>query len=289
MEMAHALCDPREHATLAYRFGYEPRIANLSYLAHALGPLGFPDQALQTYVQLAAEIRTHNHSPSVGFGLFQACLFCTFERDAGIRSPEEDFGADEAVVRELIAVCAKHSFSLWRTAGEILHGWHMVRSGKAEHGLARMSDGIAGWRSEAKAMVSHWLLLLADALGRVGEPRASLDVIEEGLALVTETNERWKEAALHHRKGELLVALSVVDRAEVAFENALAVARAQSAKSWELRAATSLARLWRDQGRHTDARDLIAPVYAWFTEGFETPDFKEAKALLDSLSALELR
>jgi predicted ATPase len=133
-------------------------------------------------------------------------------------------------------------------------------------------------------MVSRWLVLLASALGRVGQLRASLDTIEEGLALVTETNERWNEAELHLRKGELLLDFSVHDEAEASFQQAFAVARHQRAKMWELRAATSLAQLWADWGERHKAHDLLAPIYGWFTEGFDTADLKDAKALLDRLA-----
>ena len=283
MEAATALHDVNE-PSLAYRFGYEPRIANLAYLAHTLSPLGYPDQALQTFNRLMEEIRTHRHNPSVAFGLFQASLFCTFSKDAGAYRQQDDFTVDRAIVDRLIAVCTEHGFSLWRTAGMILNGWLMVRSGEADRGVAQMRDGIAAWRSDAKAMVSHWLLLLASALGNIGELRASLDVIDDGLALTAETNERWKETGLHLHKGELLLAFSANDKAEAAFEHALAVARQQRAKLWELRAAALLARLWAERDERPRAYNLLAPVHGWFTEGFDTPDLKEAKSLLGELA-----
>jgi predicted ATPase len=117
----------------------------------------------------------------------------------------------------------------------------------------------------------------------VTQPRQVRQSTPSGLALISETNERWK-AELHLRKGELLLALSVADKAERSFREALAVARDQSAKLWELRAAISLARLWRNQGKRDEARELLAPVYGWFSEGFDTPDLKDAKALLDELA-----
>jgi predicted ATPase len=148
-----------------------------------------------------------------------------------------------------------------------------------------MREGMATWaRDESKLVMPRWLLLLASALGRLGQPRAALDRIEEGLALISETNERWNAAELHLRKGELLLASSVADKAEGSFRQALAVARDQSAKLWELRAAISLARLWRNQGKRDEARELLAPVYGWFSEGFDTLDLKDAKALLDELA-----
>jgi tetratricopeptide (TPR) repeat protein len=284
LEAALALYDPKEHATLAYRFAYEPRIAMLCYLAHALLHLGYPDQALDRYGQLMGEIRTHKHSPSVAFGLFQASLFWTYERDLGACGRERDLGAGEALVDELMALCTEHGFSLWRTAGVILKGWLLARSGEADRGLAQMREGIAAWQGhEAKLLMPRWLLLLASALGRLGQPQAALDRIEEGLALVIDTNERWNAAELHLRKGELLLASSITDRAEASFREALAIARDQNAKVWELRAATSLARLSRDRGAHAETRDLLAAVYGLFAEGLDTADLKDASALLKEL------
>ncbi|MEK1852186.1 MAG: adenylate/guanylate cyclase domain-containing protein [Phyllobacterium sp.] len=285
IEASWALYDPNEHAALAYRFAYEPRIANLCYLAHALLHLGYPDQALERYAQLIDTIRNHRHSPSVAFGLFQSSLFRTYSRDLGNYRCDRDFGADEAIVDELIAICTEHGFSLWRTAGVILKGWLLARAGEPDRGLTQMRDGIADWRGhDAKLFVPRWLLMLASALGRLGHRRAGLDSIEEGLALIAETNELWNEAELHLRKGELLLDLHADGKAEASFQDALTVARYQHARLWELRAATSLALLWAQRNERRRARDLLAPVCGWFTEGFETPDFKEAKALLDAVS-----
>jgi tetratricopeptide (TPR) repeat protein len=279
LEEGLALYDPKEHAALAYRFAYEPRISMLSYLAHALLHLGYPDQASKTRGQLMEATRAHRHSPSMAFGLFQAALFWTYESDLGACGRKRDLAAGEAIVDELIAVCTEYGFSRWRTAGLL------ARSGEADRGLAQMREGMAAWANEAKLVMPRWMLLLASALARLGQPRAALDGVEEGLALVIKTNERWNAAELHLRKGELLLALSVADEAaEASIQEALAIARDQSAKLWELRAAVSLARLWRDQAKRDEARALLAPVYGWFSEGFDTPDLIEAKALLDELS-----
>jgi class 3 adenylate cyclase/predicted ATPase len=284
MKAALTLDNRKAHAPLAYRFGYEPRVANLSYFAHALLPLGYPDRAQQAYDQLMVEIQAQRHNPSVAFGLFQASLFCTFERDAGAYKPGGDIGVDETIIDELIAVCTEHGFFLWQTAGIIIKGWLMVRTAEADRGMAQLREGIAAWRGDAKAMVTHWLILLASALARQGQLRASLDTIEDALALTTETNERWKEAGLHLCKGELLLALSAREKAEVSFQRALAVARNQRARLWELRADIALARLWAEKNERRKARELLAPIYGWFTEGFDTPDLQEAKNLLDELT-----
>jgi predicted ATPase len=281
MAEAVSLYDPKDHADLVYRFSYEPRVANFAYLAMALLPLGYPNQAQQAFDQLMEEIRAQRHNPSIAFGLFQACLFCTFERDAGAYKRDGRIGVDERLVDELIAVCTEHGFFLWRTAGMIMKGWLMVRTGEADRGLRQLREGISAWRGDATAMVTHWLLLLSNALGSLGQLRTSLDVIEEALALIPETNERWKEAALHLCKGELLLALSARDEAEASFQSALAVAGNQRARLWELRAAIALARLWVEQGERHKAEDILAPIYGWFTESFETPDLQDAKDLLD--------
>ncbi|MCP3395026.1 AAA family ATPase [Bradyrhizobium sp. CCGB12] len=279
---ALTLCDP--NATLAYRFGYEPRIAVLSYLTHALVPLGYLNQAQQTFDQLMQEIRAQRHNPSIAFGLFHASLFCTFERGAGAYILDGHLGMDENIVDELIAVCTEHDFFLWRAAGTIIKGWLMVRAGEADRGLAHLREGISAWRGDAKSVVTHWLLLRANALGSLGQLQASLDTVDEAFALIAETNERWNEAALHFCKGELLLALSAPDKAETCLQRAFDVARDQRARLWELRAATALARLWGEKAQRCKAQEILVPVYGSFTEGFETPDLRDAKALLYELA-----
>ena len=133
----------------------------------------------------------------------------------------------------------------------------------------------------------HFLGLLAGVHTQAGSPTQALALLTEALAIVERTQERWFEAELHRLRAEALLAGSPRDvaEAEASLRRALAVAREQGAKFWELRAAITLARLWRDQGKRREARDLLAPVYGWFTEGFDTLDLKEAKALLDELSS----
>jgi tetratricopeptide (TPR) repeat protein len=284
LDAALVLYDPNEHSILAYRFAYEPRIAMLCYLAHAVFHLGYPEQAVARYGELLEDIRSHRHIPSVAFGLFQASLFCTYKRDLGAVNHPSDLGADEAIVDELITICTEHGFSLWGTSGVILKGWLLAQSGDGDQGLAQIREGIATWRGhEAKLFVPRWLILLASALGRLGHPQAGVETIDEALALIAETNERWNEAELHLRKGELLLPLSKADMAETSLQRALQVAREQNTRLWELRAATSLAQFWHDRGKRDAARDLLIPIYAWFTEGFEMPDLNRAKALLDKL------
>ena len=128
-------------------------------------------------------------------------------------------------------------------------------------------------------------MVLAQVYGKAEQPGEGLDRLGEAAKLVEATQERWAEAEMHRLRGALLLSMSKPAEAENSYRKALSVAQRQSAKLWELRAATSLARLWRDQGKRTEARDILAPIYGWFTEGFDTPDLKEAKALLGELAA----
>ena len=163
----------------------------------------------------------------------------------------------------------------------------MVMQGQAEDGIAPLRQGIAAGRvTGAEIAWPLWLALLAEAYGKAGQAGEGLTALAEALALVNKTGERWYEAELYRLQGESLLARSMHQTAEVeaCFQQALDVARHQQAKSWELRAAMSLSRLWQRQGKRGAARQLLAEVYGWFTEGFDTADLQEAKALLEELA-----
>jgi predicted ATPase len=171
--------------------------------------------------------------------------------------------------------------------GTVLQGWALARQGAGTEGIARLRKGLAAYRATgAEAFSTYYLALLAETHLHAGQTEDAFSVVAEALSLVNGNEERWWEAELRRLKGMLVLQEVAPDerQAEICFEQALDVARRQQAKSWELRASTSLARLWRDQGKRTHARDLLAPVYGWFTEGFDTPDLKQAKALLDELA-----
>jgi predicted ATPase len=166
----------------------------------------------------------------------------------------------------------------------LLRGWAIFEEGQGEAGIAQLREGLAAYRAiGAQIECSHWLALLAGAHCDSGQPAHGLRLIAEALDHVAQTGIVYYEAELHRLEGELRLRLDTPDeqRAEASFRRALEIARQQQAKSWELRAATSLARLRGEQGRRTEARDLLAPVYGWFTEGFDTADLKDAKAVLD--------
>jgi predicted ATPase len=181
----------------------------------------------------------------------------------------------------------EQDFPLYRATGTIVRGWAVAAQGNLEAGRAAVQEGLAALRARGADLYrSYYLALLADVCGRAGRSEAGQRAIAEALAFAEESGERWWEADLHRLKGELLLTQSAVNHseAEACFHRALEVAQKQSAKAFELRAATSLARLWAHQGNRAQARDLLAPVYGWFTEGFDTADLKDAKALLDELA-----
>ena len=187
-----------------------------------------------------------------------------------------------------MALSTEQGFAYWPGVAMAMKGWVLAERGQGEAGIAELRSAMATIRAIGTAAELPWYLaLLAGAHAIVGQTAEGLDAIAEALALVASTNERFYEAEIYRVKGELLLkhgGSNTAAEAESCFRQALDIARVQSAKSWELRAATSLARLWRDQGKRAEARDLLAPVYGWFTEGFDTPDLKDAKALLDALA-----
>jgi predicted ATPase len=169
----------------------------------------------------------------------------------------------------------------------MLYGWAQAHQGQAQEGIAQIKQGLSALRALGVGFGRlYYLALLAEVYGTLGQPEAGLTALTEALTLVDTTGERWYEAELHRLKGGLLLQLSADNQAEAGncFHHALDIARDQQAKSFELRTATSLARLWQQQGKRQEAYDLLAPIYGWFTEGFDTVDLQDAKALLDALA-----
>jgi predicted ATPase len=171
--------------------------------------------------------------------------------------------------------------------GTILRGWALTRQGQAPEGIPQMTQGLAAYRATgAEAWRHYWLALLAEAYGTAGQIAEGLTALTDALTLVEKNGECYYEAECHRLKGALLLQQSSdnATEAEACFHQALMTAQNQQAKSLELRAATSLTRLWQQQGKRQEAHDLLAPVYYWFTEGFDTADLQEAKALLTAFS-----
>jgi predicted ATPase len=190
-------------------------------------------------------------------------------------------------VEALGALAAEQGFPYWLALGTILEGWALSQQRQAVAGIAQIHQGLAAYRATgAELFRTYWLALLAEAYGTAGQVQEGLLVLEEALALVDTNGERYWEAELYRRKGELLLQSGVWDAAQGAaacFQQALTVARRQHAKALELRAALSLSRLWHHQGKRDAVYQLLATVYGWFTEGFTTADLQDARTLLDAL------
>jgi predicted negative regulator of RcsB-dependent stress response len=186
---------------------------------------------------------------------------------------------------ELLRISTERGFNMQFGAGNIMRGWCLGAVGRAAEGISSVLQGIEIWRAtDAKLEIPFHLVTLAEIYGIAAQPEEGLNQLNEAAKLVEATRERWAEAEMHRLRGALLLSMHDHTAAEDSYRHALAVARRQSAKFWELRAALDLARLWRDKGKRNEARNLLAPVYNWFTEGFDTPVLQEAKALLDELA-----
>jgi class 3 adenylate cyclase/predicted ATPase len=278
LDCAIALYNPGEHRPLATRFGYDLRVLSLTYRSWALWLLGYPEAALVDTDYTLKEARDIGHAVTLMIALAHIGLthiFCG------------NYAAATAQFDELVALGDKKA-AIFKACGLMEKGCVLALTGEASLAAPMITSGIADWRSTgATSWIPSFLPYLAGACAELGQFGDAWRHIEEAIAAVEETQERWWEAEVNRVAGELALKSPVRDATKAAtyFERALVVARAQQAKSWELRAAMSLARLWRDQGKVRQARELLAPVYGWFTEGFDTRDLKEAKALLEELAS----
>ena len=279
LEELQRLYDPERHAALAFSYGgAEPGVAGLAFLAWTLWLLGDVGQAVTRADQAQALIRRLDNTFTLARSLYW---------DAILRQFIGDWPAVHARADEAVAMANEHGYALVRAAGNIMSGWSRVQMGESAEGAVEIRQGVDAYRATgANFQLPHFMIPLAEAARNLGQPEKGLEVMAEALALVESTGERYMEAELHRLRGELLLELTSDDHgpAEEAFKKAIAVAQSQGARSLELRAAMSLARLRRSQDKTAEAHDLLAPVYGWFTEGFDTADLKEAKALLEELS-----
>jgi len=186
---------------------------------------------------------------------------------------------------ENLAYAADHGFTYWAASALRHHGSSLLALGRVQEALKELSDALAKLQATgALTTIPSSRTSLAQALGKAGRPTDGLAQLDEAERQIEATQERWTEADMHHLRGELLVCLGDLRLAEQSLQRAISVARGQTAKFYEVRAATSLAPLWQDQGKRTEAHDLLAPIYGWFTEGFDTPVLQSAKAVLDELA-----
>jgi predicted ATPase len=253
-------------------------VSGLTYLFRTLLCLGYGDQARLRRADALAEAR--RLSPhTLAFALCH-----TWYGDwamAGTNSAQTMLRSAD----EVLAITSEQGFPLYLGVANIMRGWCLGVMGQPAEGIPLMLQGLAIYRGMgANIVMPFYLTVLAEVYGKTSQPEEGLSRLAEATKLVEMTQERWVEAEIHRLRGTLLVAMREHAAAEDSYRLALTVAQQQSAKFWELRAATSLARLWRDQGKRIEARDLLAPTYGWLTEGFDTPILQDAKALLHQLT-----
>jgi predicted ATPase len=273
-----ALYDPVEHRPLATRFVQDPRGGALIYRSQALWALGYPEAGLAGTEQALSVVRETGNPALLMHALARTCLNQLISGNYAIAHAQSD---------EQIGLAEEKGSVYWKASGMLRRAGFLALTGKASDAVGIFTAAIPVWRSiGSRLFLPVWLSLLARAYGELGQFDDALSHIGEAITMVETTKETWYEAEVHRIAGEVALMSPEQDAAktEACFERALAIARAQQAKSWELRAAMSMARLWRDQGKRDEARELLAPVYGWFTEGFDTLDLKQAKALLDELA-----
>jgi predicted ATPase len=275
---ALALYHSQQHRTYAFLYGEDAGVMCHGFAARVLWYLGYPDQGRARSHEAVTLAQQRAHPYSLGFALSAAAMFHQLCR-------EERFTQERA--EAALRLATDQGFPFWMAWGALFYGWALVQQGQAQEGLAQLTESLGAFRATgAKLNQSYILALLAEAHGTMGQPDAGLTALAEALTLVETTGERWYEPELYRLKGELLLQQTSDSQAEVetCFQHAISIARSQQANSFELRAATSLARLWQQQGKRQEAHDLLAPVYGWFTEGFDTADLQEAQALLEALA-----
>jgi predicted ATPase len=278
-DQAIALYDPVEHRPLATRLGQDVRVAILSFRALSLWLLGYPEAALADLAQAVKYAREIDQAATLMYALIHTTMFAYI--------PCGSYISAEPALEEVIALADAKGAPFVKALAMLDQAWILTLTGKASDAIQIFTSGMAAYRSTgATIYMPLHLSHLARANAELGQFGDAWRYMGEAMAAIETTKERWFEAEANRIAGE--IALQTPERnatkAQAFFERALQTARQQQAKSWELRAAMSLARLWRDQGKPQQARELLAPVYGWFTEGFDTRDLKEAKALLDTLA-----
>jgi predicted ATPase/class 3 adenylate cyclase len=270
------LYNPEQHQALASIAAYDMRAVALSYLGWDLFILGQPDQARALSEQALIWSRQLRHPHTIAFVLIYAAVLDLLRRD---------HGSAEARLQELTLFAAEHRFPVWLALARVMHGYVLAARGETAQGLALAREGWAdGMATGSRWNQTFYLALLAAACERAGRADEAFELLGAALEAVDESGERWFQSELHRHKGEWLARHGKDDEAEACFQRALAVARRQHARTWELQAASSLARFFYDRGQHAEASDLLASVLVTFTDGLEMPALHDAKALLDTFA-----
>jgi predicted ATPase len=270
---------PEQRSFPIYQVGQDPGVACRAYTGKTLWLLGYPDQALASMndaLSLATELA---HPFSQAFALNIAAIGLQLRREGKAVYEHADAG---------VTLSTEQGFPHWVAFSTILRGWALADLGQQEEGLTQMRQGLSDWRATgAELFVPYYLSLIAEVYGDLAQVEAGLDALKEGLEVMERTGEDWWKAEMYRCTGSMLLLHTTPDvtQAEICFEQALATAHQQQGRSFELRAAIDLAQLWQRQGKHDKACRLLTPVYAWFSEGFDTADLKDARSLLDELEA----
>ena len=279
LEQGIHIYDPQQHHALAFRYGnLDPGAACLAFAGCTLWLQGYPEQALERVNEALTLAQHLEHPYTLARGLYYTTFLHQLRRECQVVSERAATAITVATAQQVALVLA---------VGPIMRGWALAMQGQGAEGLTQLRHGLDAYRATgAEFQRPHFLGMLAEVYRSLGQPEAGLTALSEALALVEKTGERYYEAELHRLKGELFLqhAAPDVSHAETCFQQSLDIARRQQAKSLELRAAMSLGRLWQQQGKRQEGRALLAEVYNWFTEGFDTADLQEAKALLQAVS-----
>jgi predicted ATPase len=269
---------PDQRRAPVFRMGQDPGVVCRADAALILWLLGYPEQALARLHEALALAQELSHPYSLAWTRCWAAVVSQFRRDV----PATHEQAEAAVV-----LSTAQGFTQWAALGTSMRGWALAMQGQGEEGMTRVRQGTTTWRATGATLnVPYLCTLLADVCDHLGRPADGLQTLAEAHTLVEQHEERYWEAEIHRLRGVLLLRQTGTPQAEAEawLQRALDVARRQEAKSLELRAAMSLSRLWQQQGKCTEARELLAPIYGWFTEGFDTADLQEAKALLEEVA-----
>jgi predicted ATPase len=277
LEEGIARYTPEQHRASVFRMGLDPGVACPAYVAWNLWSLGYPEQALARVHEALALAHALSYPYSLAWARCMAAWVSQFRRDV----PAVYEQAEAAV-----ALSTEQGFPRWAALGTSFRGWALAMQGQREEGLIQVRQGIAAWRAAGAGHVPYFCTMLVEVCAHLGHTEDGLQALAEAHTLVEQHEERYWEAEVCRLRGVLLLWQPGTPQAEAEawLQRALDVARRQETKSLELRAAMSLSRLWQQQGKRQEAYDLLAEVYAWFTEGFDTADLQEAKVLLEELT-----
>jgi tetratricopeptide (TPR) repeat protein len=274
-QKALALDDLEQARITCSSTGHDIGVHILNYFSRTLAVLGLPHQAKMRRDELLVRGKALGHAPSHAASCVGAFITSLLIGDKAGQS---------SALATLRCILAEDRFPFPLAHGTIYSGWLKIDAACPEEGCRMISEGIAACDALGSILGRYfYLVLLANGQLRLGRIDDGLDSLDRAEALIRKTGSRWCEAEVHRLRGDLQLARSAKVEAEASYQKALEIARSQDAKLWEIRGATSLGRLWRDQGKRHEARNLLAPVYGWFTEGFDTPDLVDAKALLGQL------